>query len=82
MLGYRKIFWIAFSKTAKWEVPPSGWSSFLIGRYVAQPPDESSPAQLKDRLDGVLQQEPVCKGELKENIIISKWSGGAVSSVF
>lgn len=47
-----------------------------MGRYLAQPADERSPAQLQDRLDGVLQQERVCrgggKGELKENAIISK----------
>lgn len=43
----------------KWKVSGSGWSSFLMGRYLAGPADERSPAELKHGLDGVLQQEPV-----------------------
>lgn len=49
-----------------------------MGRYLAGPADERSPAELKHGLDGVLQQEPVFSrgggggGGLKENAIILK----------
>lgn len=59
-----------------------------VHSYLAQPPDERSPAQLKDGLDGVLQQERVYRGggkaelKRKKNATILKRSGAAVSSAF
>lgn len=40
-----------FFKMGELKVSESGWNLFLMGRYLARPPDERSQAELKDGLD-------------------------------
>lgn len=60
----------------KWKVSGSGWSSFLMGRYLAGPADERSPAELKHgawrRAATGTSFQRWWWGGLKENAIILK----------